>query len=183
MIEIRFANSEMDLNGIASLSNTYNKAKVTIENRQSEGFVSWPYSLELLRALHQYHPSVVAIDANQVVGYALVGLVETVAVNKELRKVLGVIDTIVYQEKPIGTYSYYTLGQICITSAYRKKGLFRKMYALHKQTFASDFDFVVTMVSKENQRSLNAHLAVGFQCVHSFHDAYGEWMVILWDWS
>jgi hypothetical protein len=77
---------------------------------------------------------------------------------------------------------YYVMGQICVAENYRGQGVFDGLYQKHREKYSSQFDLLITEVSKRNTRSMKAHERVGFKTVHSFRDHTDEWNIILWDW-
>jgi hypothetical protein len=45
-----------------------------------------------------------------------------------------------------------------------------------------EFECLVTEVSESNQRSLQAHLHVGFEILHTRLDKGEEWKMLVWNW-
>jgi hypothetical protein len=39
-----------------------------------------------------------------------------------------------YQGKKLGDHNYYAMGQVCIASSHRGKGVFKALYEKHKTT-------------------------------------------------
>ena len=66
---------------------------------------------------------------------------------------------------------------------YRGQGVFRQLYAAHKQLLSKQYDYCITEVSTRNLRSMQAHFSIGFELLHCFTDPQDEWNIVLWDWT
>ena len=182
-MEIRLA-KVTHLLGIHNLNEANLKKNIPDQTTlEKEGYVSWEYPVTLLKQLHVFHPGIIAFAKEQVVGYALVVPKEARTVHPEFEMVLNKTDAVLYQNKPLKTYDYYVMGQVCIAKDYRGQGIFRKLFGAHKQYMQKGYDFVVTTIAVKNPRSLEAHKRIGFQIIHKFKDHFGTWVVVLWDWS
>jgi ribosomal protein S18 acetylase RimI-like enzyme len=159
------------------------RTKISEDEKKSQGFVTWNYSLELLQKMNTQHPHVIVKDENKVIGYALVALKEARHFHPDLETMTHHLEELMYHNKKLSEYNYYVMGQICIDKSYRGEGVFEMLYQKHKELFQNDYDFVVTEISKNNLRSLRAHEKVGFKIIHSYRDALDEWCVVLWDWN
>jgi ribosomal protein S18 acetylase RimI-like enzyme len=174
--------TQEELEQIVSLSDQNTRAKISEEERQSQGFVSWNYSLGLLRKMNEQHPHVIVKEDQRVIGYALVALKEAGAFHPDLQAMTLHLDMISYNNKKLSDYDYYVMGQICVDKAYRGKGVFELLYQKHREIFEKSYDFIVTEISTRNTRSLRAHEKVGFKTIHTYRDSMDEWNVVVWDW-
>jgi ribosomal protein S18 acetylase RimI-like enzyme len=168
---------------IVQLSDQNIRDKVSQEEKQLQGFVSWSYSFYLLEKMNDQHPHVIVKDGKKVVGYALVALKNARHFHPDLETMIHHLDKVSLNGKKLGDYNYYVMGQICIDKSYRGKGIFQMLYQKHKELFAKKFDFVVTEISTSNARSLRAHEKVGFKTIYTYRDIMDEWNVVLWDWK
>jgi ribosomal protein S18 acetylase RimI-like enzyme len=174
---------EEELQQIIQLSHQNLRTKILEEEKKSQGFVTWNYSLELLQKMHTLHPNVIVKDGNIVAGYAMVALKEARYFHSDLEAMINHLEQLTYNGKTLSEYKYYVMGQICVDKAYRGKGVFEMLYKKHKTLFENDYDFVVTEISTTNPRSLHAHEKVGFKIIYTYPDALDEWNVVLWDWK
>ena len=71
------------------------------------------------------------------------------------------------------------VGQVCVDKAYRGQGIFRKLYTTYKDELSKTYDCVLASVVRKNERSMQAHSAIGFDRVKE--EAY--WNILCWDWS
>ena len=135
--------------------------------------------------MNQVAPSIIAKDGEVVVGYALTMLPDFKTEVPELLPLFDSIDGLQYQGKPVEAYSYYVMGQVCVSDGYRGQQLFDRMYQHHRDVYGDRYQLLVTDISERNTRSMRAHTRVGFEPLHSFHDsALGEtWVVVVWDWQ
>jgi RimJ/RimL family protein N-acetyltransferase len=74
------------------------------------------------------------------------------------------------------------MGQICVAKKYRKQGIFRGLYAFYKEELQDQFDFLITDVAVINERSMQAHEAVGFKKIDTYEEDAVVWNIIAWDW-
>lgn len=139
----------------------------------NEGYVTVSHTLDQLREMHKVCPHFIAKDKDSVVGYALCmhpSFAETIAI---LSPMFKEIKTLVSE-----TERYMVMGQICIEKAYRKKGVFRKLYEKMKSELFQDYSFIITEVDTKNRRSLEAHYALGFENLKTYHSAHQKWRLI-----
>jgi len=172
-----------ELQQIVRLSEQNIRTKLSQEEKQSQGFVSWPYSFDLLQKMNEQAPHVIVKVENKVAGYALVALKEARHFHPDLETMVQHLDKITYKNKKLSDYNYYVMGQICIDRSYRGKGIFEMLYQKHKELFQDKCDFIVTEISTSNGRSIRAHEKVGFKTIYTYRDAMDEWNVVVWDWK
>ena len=58
------------------------------------------------------------------------------------------------------------------------------MLLKHREIYSHHYHMIITSISSKNERSLRAHLSMGFEIIHSFHDPVinETWHILLWDW-
>lgn len=159
------------------------KSTVSQNEQQEEGFVTWDYPLDLLEKMHEQAPSVIIKDGDIVAGYALTLMREARSFHKELELFLHSLDNLKYLEKPLAQHRFYCMGQICIDKKYRGQGLVNALYQKHKELYSPKYDFILTEISPQNERSMKAHAKIGFKTIHRFSDNHGEWAIVVWDWK
>jgi ribosomal protein S18 acetylase RimI-like enzyme len=162
--------SDRDLEGILALQSA-SRAPT------QDGFVTVEHTLEILRAMHELMPSVVARDSNEeVIAYAL-------SMPTETRELLPILEPMFAQiERLALAPRWYVMGQIAVAPSHRGAGVFDALYAEHRARYGERFDEIVTEVSLRNGRSLRAHERVGFRTVLEFEDATDQWAIIAWRW-
>ena len=175
--------SEDHLKQILNLQKMNLRRSISADEVRNEGFVTCEHSFDLLQKMNHPHPHIIALSDDRVVGYCLV---MSPIWRKELPVLHSMFEKIEQQSWKtcsIKSEDYIAMGQVCIGQEFRKKGLFRKMYAYYKEQLSPWFRYCITEVDQANTRSLNAHDSIGFQHLHSFDGGDGhQWELIIWDW-
>ena len=141
--------------------------------KENEGFLTVIHTFEILKQMNNVCAHNIAKHNNKVVGYAL-SMHPKFAVEIEILKPMFIeINKIIS-----GNFKFIIMGQICVDKAYRKKGIFRGLYSYMKKELQFTFNAIITEVDAKNLRSLNAHLAVGFEIVRTYHADNHEWHII-----
>lgn len=180
-IVIKFAESDDDLTQILELQNANHRDNISIEDKMSNGFVTVKHNLDLLRQMNHSAKQIIAKHNGKVVGYALVMLSDFKEMIPVLAPMFDLFDSLTYKNKALNNYSYYVMGQICISEDYRGQGIFNDLYLKHKASYADKFELCLTEVSFNNTRSMRAHEKVGFESIHTFEDATDCWSILLWN--
>lgn len=183
MLQATTVTTEEELIQIHHLNQQNLKQHLPGEERRQEGFVTWLYSMKLLKEMHSLAPSVIVKDNNTVAGYALVTLKEAAVFHHDLRIMIENLQLLSYRDKPLFCYDFYCMGQVCIGRDYRGQGVFNMLYRKHKQVYSSSYNLLVTEISSSNSRSQKAHENVGFKKIHEYRDTIDEWRVVVWDWE
>jgi hypothetical protein len=172
-----------ELEQILQLQQLYLRGQTSEAEEKEQGFLTVTHTFDLLQQMHQIEPSIVVKEDDVLAGYALV-------MPKECRNFIPILvpmfenfDRLSYQGKPINSYTFYVMGQICVAKSYRGRGVFDLLYHEHKKTLQHKYDFVLTEISTNNHRSLRAHSRVGFKTINIHTDETDEWAVTIWDWK
>lgn len=176
---IKQAETLDELNQILDLQSRNHVHTLTAEERSMNGFVTVRHDLELLTKMNDSAKQIIAVDDGKVVGYALVMLKEFGDMIPVLVPMFEMFNTLSLKGKSIQHYSYYVMGQICISENYRGRGIFEALYQKHKEIYSNQFELLLTEVSTSNARSMKAHSKVGFNIVHSFKDETDEWNILV----
>lgn len=183
MLKATVVTTDDELFQIHCLNQQNLKQNLAKNIREQEGFVTWLYSLDLLKKMHQLSPGIVVKDGNNVVAYALTTLKESQIFHNDLEIMFQNLESVSYKNKPLPFYNFYCMGQICVAKEYRGKGLVNLLYQKHREIYSSQYDFILTEISTSNLRSLKAHEKAGFQSIHIYSDKMDEWAVVIWDWK
>jgi hypothetical protein len=183
MLNATVAGSITDLQQIYSLNQRYLKKNLTPAEMDAEGFLSWLYSPELLEQMHTLAPSIVVKDGEKVIGYALVTLQEARSFHQDLEQMFLHLEPVLYKGRPLSSYHYYWMGQICVATGYRGMGVVDMLYKKHREIYGGRFDFLLTEISTSNPRSQKAHEKTGFKTIHTYRDKMDQWNVVVWDWQ
>jgi len=173
MITYQRATSDKELEQILELQQKNLPSAVSLEEKIKEGFVTVTHSFEVLKKMNDVCAHIIAKSNNSVVGYALCMHPEFANEIEVLRPMFNEIETIVPKIE-----NYITMGQICIDKAFRKKGIFRKLYEHMQLALKPEFETIITEVDAKNTRSLQAHYAVGFTDLKVYTSGGQDWKLI-----
>jgi RimJ/RimL family protein N-acetyltransferase len=171
-----------ELEQILALQRRYLRGVRTADEEKDQGFLTVAHSLETLQRMHDQEPSVIVKAGEELAGFALVMTRTSREWIPELLPFFDYLDQLSYKDKPVATYNYYVIGQVCVAEAWRGKGVFDLLYQHHKDCFAQRFDFVITEIATRNTRSMRAHQRVGFRELAIHRDYLDEWAVVLWEY-
>jgi len=183
MPKVCHAQTTADFEGILKLQRENSLDTISLDEKNSQGFVMVQHRMQDLKAFAQIEPQIIAKDEGVVCGYVL-------AMPKSLRNSIPMLvpmfeqlDKVIVNGQAIGSFEYMTIGQVCIKKGYRGIRLFEELYDAYKTQFISKFDFAITEISTSNNRSMRAHERVGFKTIHTFKDEFEEWNIVCWDWK
>lgn len=181
IVTYALASTDDELGQIIDLQAKNLAENITADTRQSQGFVTVKHSFDLLKKMNASAQQIIAKDGNNVIGYALVMRPELRSAVPVLVPMFNMFSKIDYLGKPLVSYRYYVMGQICVGEGYRGRGVFDGLYEKHRQVYSQEYDLCITEISRNNERSMRAHLRVGFNILYSFRDATDEWDIVVWD--
>jgi len=167
------ATSHQELQQILELQSSNLRSAVSSKESQEEGFVSVVHTLDLLERMNAIAPHIVAKDGDKVTGYALCmhpAFADEISMLKPMfnrvYKLLG------------PDHKYMIMGQICIAKQFRGKGIFRGLYNAMAEALIPAYDSIITEVDADNQRSLHAHYAIGFEEMEVYRSGGRIWHLI-----
>jgi GNAT superfamily N-acetyltransferase len=158
------------------------KGNLSLLEQEEQGFVTWLYPVSLLQQIDDLAPAVIVKDEDKVIGYALVTPVEAGSFHPDLQAMVDNLENVNYKDKPLSSYNYYIMGQVCIDKEYRGKGVFTLLFQKHRELYSNEYELLVTEISSNNYRSQKAHEKTGFTTIYTYSDALDEWNVVVWDW-
>ena len=183
-VEFTVVTSTREVEQILALQAENHRDRVDAATAASDGFTSVRHEPEVLQAMNRAYPSVIAKSGAELAGYCLAMAQRFRDDVPVLQPMFALLDTLEWRGEPLaGNARWFVMGQVCVARAFRGQGVFDGLYRRLREAYASQFDFVVTEVSRFNARSLRAHRRVGFETLHSHVDAAGEaWDVVVQDW-
>lgn len=183
MIQITRVSSPTDIESIAELQRLNLKRNLPASIAEAEGFLTAEYSLDFLRRMNDSSPAIIAADNGELVGYALVATQSTRYDHPLLQHLFEAIDTLSYKGRLLSDSLYVVVGQLCVAKAYRGLGLVNRLYDHFAECMTGDYQYIVTDVAEDNQRSLRAHLKAGFEVLHRMEYGGAHWNIVLRDLS
>ena len=178
MITYATAKSRSDLNQILELQKANLKSSISLEEYEKEGFVTLEHDFELLEELNTPYPHIIAMDEEDVVGYALVNIPEKVFSIPLLQTTIKELVGIEYHQTKILDLKYFIMGQVCIHKSYRGQGIFQGLYQKMKEEMKSDFEIIITETTTDNRRSMRAHEKVGFEILKIHSENGSDWVLV-----
>lgn len=178
------ATTNHQLEQILTLQRCNTKTALSADQAMTQGFVTCSHDLDLLRQMNQVNQHIIAIHNQKVIGYALVMQREFETRLPILGPLFDQIRSLVYNERTIEDYRFFVMGQVCVDKPFRGQGVFGGLYRTMRRFYGESFDFVITEVAQENQRSIRAHEKVGFRLLRRYTNPQGEqWDLIFWGWD
>ena len=184
MITYTISKTISELEGILRLQKINLAQQLSVEEINSQGFVTVDHSFEALKKLNDHEKHIIAKDGDKVIGYVLAMTRESKLDIPILIPMFDEFDSVLYHGKKISEYNYIVVGQVCVAREYRGQGVFDDCYAAYKNFYGSEYEFAITEIANTNRRSLNAHKRIGFEEVHFYVGPdKTEWVVVIWDWK
>jgi predicted GNAT family N-acyltransferase len=174
MIRYKTASSTNELEQILALQRSNLPESLSEEIQNTEGFVTVHHDFDILKRMNNACPHIIAKKGDQVVGYAL-------CMHPKFGNEIEVLLPMFQQIKkvlPEGE-SYIVMGQVCVHKAFRKQGIFRKLYETMLEHIKPEFNAIITEVDLKNSRSLEAHYGVGFTLLSRYQADGHDWDLIL----
>ena len=182
-MEFKLAETHEELRQILEVQRENHPDALSQDQADQKGFVTVRHSIELIEQMNAVAPHVIAVHEGQVVGYALVMLKEFRDMIPVLIPMFEMFEQIEYKGRGLSDLNFYLMGQICVKDGFKRRGIFSKLYAKHKEVYSKTFDYCVTEVSSSNVPSMKAHEKLGFETIHSFQDETDDWHILLWDFA
>ena len=166
------ARTNEELKQILALQKCNLPQSLTSEELESDGFVTVHHQFEILQAMNEVCPHIIAKQGENVIGYALCMHPSFADDIDVLKPMFSEISTVYDRE------DFIVMGQICIAKEFRKKGIFRGLYSAMSDAITPAFKCIITEVDALNLRSLHAHYAVGFKDLKRYKSAHQDWVLI-----
>lgn len=173
MITYKQAATLEELEQILALQQRNLPKNISNEESLKEGFLTVEHDMDILKAMNDVCGHIIAVDDNQVVGYALCMHPKFAHKIEVLKPMFEEINSLV--ENPS---TYMAMGQICVAKSHRGKGVFRNLYLTMKEKLPQGFDTIITEVDGKNKRSLAAHAAIGFTTLKIYMSGDKEWHLV-----
>jgi len=169
------AHTDDELSQILQVQSENLKARVDKSKQLSDGFLTLKHDFSLLKRMNDACPHIIAKCNDRVIGFALSMLVDFRDDIPLLDGMFEIADRLFLNRE------YLVMGQVCVDENYRGKGVFRGLYTYMHRSYQNLYDPLVTIVAKQNIRSLNAHKSIGFHTVQSNDEV--DWVLIAWEWN
>lgn len=178
--DIRPARSDADLRQIVALQAANLHETVEPAERAAQGFVTLKHDLPLLREMCGTETHVVATErrSGDVVAYALVMLPAFRTRLPLLAPMFARLENLSHRGRPLLSFRWYVMGQVCVARAHRGRALVERMYAEHRRLMSPRYDLMVTEIDRANPRSLRVHEKSGWIVLDAYQSDGREWVVV-----
>jgi hypothetical protein len=157
-----------DLEGILDLQSQNLYANIAA-SALAGGFVTTPFTPDLLRQLLCQSGVFVAEDDGKIGGYLLAGDWEFFSQWEIFRLMMARLPDLKFQGREIAVDCSFQYGPVCIDVAARGSNLLPKLYELMRSSFAQKFPIGITFINKINERSFAAHTRkLGLEIIDEF---------------
>ena len=183
IISYNAAETDKDLIGILLLQLNNLRARLTPEEAQEQGFLTVVHSLETLQKMNSIEPHIVAKQNDEVIAYLLAMTSASKYNLPILLPMFEAFEKISYEGKPVSSYNYVVVGQVCVAREFRGQGILDKCYEAYRNRLQPRYDFAITEIATLNARSISAHKRIGFQEIHRYNAPNSEqWSIVVWKW-
>jgi len=180
MVTYSRCTTENELRQILKLQQENLPTAVSEDRKKTDGFVTVLHTFDLLKAMNDTCPHIIAKENNTVIGYTLCMDPKFGDTLEVLRPMFKEIENALSDAAvPLASNSnYIVMGQVCIATEFRKQGIFRKLYETMKRQVLPPYEYIITEVDATNIRSINAHYAVGFRKLSTYRANGQDWELI-----
>jgi hypothetical protein len=148
--------TEDDIEGILKLQSQNLYVNLSAE-ALADGFVTTPFTPDLIQLLLAQSGVFVAEIDRQIVGYVLAGDWDFFSQWEIFRVMTSRLPDLKFQGMKIEVERSFQYGPICIDRALRGGSILPELFAKMRSSFAPKFPIGVTFINQRNQRSLMAH--------------------------
>ncbi len=160
--------TDRDIDGILNLQSLNLYANLSADELD-DGFVTTPFTPDLIRSLLAQDGVFVAESDRKVVGYVLAGGWDFYTQWEIFRVMIARMPKLVFLGRDIDVNNSFQYGPVCVARSMRGTGTLSKMFAVMRSSFASRYPIGITFINRLNQRSLAAHhRKLGMEIVDEF---------------
>jgi hypothetical protein len=145
----------------------------------ADGFVTTPFTPELIRSLLAQDGAFVAEFEGRIVGYILAGGWDFYAQWEIFRLMAARLPELKFQGEQIIVDRSFQYGPVCIDRSCRGNGTLAQLFTTMQSSFAPRFPIGVTFINKLNDRSLAAHhRKLNFEIIDEFEFNNGHFYTL-----
>jgi hypothetical protein len=160
--------TDRDIDGILNLQSLNLYANLSADELD-DGFVTTPFTPDLIRSLLAQDGVFVAESDRKVVGYVLAGGWDFYTQWEIFRVMIARMPKLVFLGRDIDVNNSFQYGPVCVARSMRGTETLSKMFAVMRSSFASRYPIGITFINRLNQRSLAAHhRKLGMEIVDEF---------------
>jgi hypothetical protein len=170
--------TESDIDGILNLQAQNLFANLS-GDELADGFVTTPFTPELIRSLLTEDGAFVAELEGKIVGYILAGGWDFYSQWEIFRLMVSRLPELRFQGKEIAVDRSFQYGPVCIDRSLRGNGILPQLFTTMQSSFAPRLPIGVTFINKLNHRSLAAHhRKLNFEIIDEFEFNSGHFQTL-----
>lgn len=157
-----------DLAGILDLQhrNLYDHLS---DSQRQQGFVTTAFTEAQLMNLLEQDGIFVALNQDQVIGYALAGSWDFFSQWPIFPFMLARLPQLQFQGDPITAAQTFQYGPVCVDAAYRGRAVFPHLFECMRLNLCQRYPLGVTFINRLNTHSYHAHTKkLGMQVIDTF---------------
>ncbi len=160
--------TESDIEGILDLQAQNLYANLS-GDELADGFVTTPFTPELIRSLFAQDGAFVAESEDRIVGYLFAGGWEFYAQWEIFRLMVSRLPELSFQGEKIIVDRSFQYGPVCVDRSVRGSGILSQIFETMQSSFAPRLPIGVTFINQLNHRSLAAHhRKLNFEIIDKF---------------
>jgi hypothetical protein len=148
--------TESDFTGILDLQARNLYANLAVAELPG-GFVTTPFSSDLLRLLLRQDGVFVAATEQQIIGYLFAGDWAFFSQWAIFNVMIDRLPKLKFEGRVITVENSFQYGPICVDRSSRGSQVFPQLFDLMRSSFVAKFPIGVTFINKLNERSFAAH--------------------------
>ncbi len=181
-MEIRRA-IKADISGILELQSANLVSNLSVQE-QENGFVTTPFTIDLIEEIILQDGLFIAIDKEKVVSYVFAGSWEYFSYWDIFKYMIKRFPNLKFQGKTITTENSFQYGPICIDVNYRGKGLINQIFEEMRLNLKEKYPISLTFINAVNIPSTKAHTGkLGWEIIDRFEFNGGNYIGLAFDMS
>ncbi|MCI5055944.1 MAG: GNAT family N-acetyltransferase [Flavobacteriales bacterium] len=180
-METRIGNIS-DIKNVIKLQSKYLFSNLNDDERKN-GFVTTPFTVEQIQAIIEQNGLFVAEDDKEIIGYAFAGNWNYFKQWQIFQLMISRFSKLDFKVK-VNEENSFQYGPICIDKAYRRSGLFQRLFEEMRLEFRNRYNTSITFINAQNPVSLHAHTKkLEWQVVDYFEFNNQEYLGLAYDMS
>ncbi len=149
---------------------------------KANGFVTTPFTPELIQELIAFNGAHVALEEDQIVGYVFSGSWQFYSKWPIFEHMVSRFPALHFHQHKITTENTFQYGPICIDMAFRGTDLLYQLFEASRISLNKKYATGVTFINKINKRSYEAHtIKLGLIVIDEFSFNDNEYWMLAFD--
>lgn len=157
-----------DIQGILALQSKNLVSELSEEQKATNGFVTTPFTPDLLQEIIFIGGAYVTVIEDQVVAYLFGGSWPYYEKWPIFPYMTARFPGLKFKDWVITTENSFQYGPVCIDVNHRGKKIIRHLFETMRKDFIRTYPLAVTFINQANQVSTKAHLKIGWVIVDEF---------------